>query len=231
MITCSSVAMPKVHDLLEIESPSSAVDLFAAPDWVGDSLSATPFVVVRRARVAASGIAIGVRGDSRSDRWGGVLKPEFIKRAIAPFDIREGRACLSRDRRRLPALRSLIELEAHWDSFGLLWGPGGSVGFELATGAPAVTESSDLDLVVFAPEPFDGDFASNLLLSIRRISPSIDVVVETPLCGFSLEEYANNQGRDVLLRCSDMARFGRPWCLEVVSSAGRAPLVSAEIGW
>ncbi|MBY0549725.1 MAG: malonate decarboxylase holo-ACP synthase [Candidatus Obscuribacterales bacterium] len=220
----------KVHDLLEIESPLSAIELSDAPSWVGESLSAIPFVVVRRARLAANGIAVGVRGNRRSERWGGVLNPAFVKRVIAPFELRAGRTCLSSERRRIPALNSLIELEAHWDSCGLLWGPGGSVGFELASGAPAASESSDLDLVVFGPEPFDSDFASKLLLSIRRISPSIDVVVESPTCGFSLDEYANNPGRDVLLRCSDIARFGNPWCVEVVSPEKQGAPVFAESG-
>lgn len=229
MTNCNSVAMVKVHDLLEIESPSSAFDLSGAPDWVADSLSATPFVVVRRARVAANGIAIGVRGNSRSERWGGVLNAEFIKKIIAPFDLRGRSAYLSRDRCKIPAMRSLIELEAHWDSCGLLWGPGGSVGFELATGDPAVTESSDLDLVVFAPEPFDGGFASKLLCSLRRVSLAIDVIVETQTCGFSLEEYANNPGGEVLLRCPDTARIGHPWGLGMSLPEGRESLLLAEI--
>jgi hypothetical protein len=32
------------------------------------------------------------------------------------------------------------------------WGPGGSVGYELASGIPAVRADSDLDFILFAPK-------------------------------------------------------------------------------
>lgn len=228
MLTCDSAAKVKVHDLLEIEAVLFAVDLSEAPDWVAISLQATPFVVVRRAGFTVDGgIAIGVRGDSRSERWAGVLKPEFVKRVIAPCDLLRRSANLPEERRSIPALRSLIELEARWNSCGLLWGPGGSVGFELATGRPAASPSSDLDLVIFAPKAFDVHFARNLLSSLRSVSRSIDVIVETLTCGFLLEEYVSSSGGKVLLRSADNTRVGHPWDIAVTAPTEQTDSISS----
>ena len=74
---------------------------------------------------------------------------------------------------------------------------------------------SDLDIVLFAPIPFDYDYARTLFLSVRQIAACIDVQVETPQCAFSLEEYVHSQGRPLLLRCLDGPRMAvNPWCLE-----------------
>ncbi len=52
---------------------------------------------------------------------------------------------------RVPALRTLDEVRVALDRTGLMWGPTGSVGFELATGVSTATDASDLDLLMRLP--------------------------------------------------------------------------------
>jgi phosphoribosyl-dephospho-CoA transferase len=221
--------LAKPHDLLELVSPESIVDLESAPAWVYQSLSACPYVVVRREPPSENGIAIGVRGESRNQRWPGFVSPERVKTIVSPFELRVGKKIKTERLEAIPALRHLLVLEQKWCNLGLKWGPGGSVGFELASAYPVSTALSDLDIILFAPIPFDYDYAQTLLLSVRQIAASIDVLVETPDCAFSLLEYANNQGRPLLLRCPDRPRIAvDPWCIADAPRSGSNLLVEME---
>ena len=94
------------------------------------------------------------------------------------------------------------------------WGPGGSVGYELASGIPAVRDSSDLDFILFAPERLDMTEAQDLWRMISSAPGKVDALVETPLCGFSLEEFVTTSPRKILLRTSDGRILGsNPWNL------------------
>jgi phosphoribosyl-dephospho-CoA transferase len=97
-------------------------------------------------------------------------------------------------------MQSLCFLEIELASLSNDWGPGGSVGYELASCASVVTRESDLDLVISAPGRFDRDFAQDLLKKIARAPAEVDVRVETPWCGFSLEEYARGKSGKLLVR-------------------------------
>lgn len=130
-------APPRPHDLLRL----SRVD-GAAPQWVQAALSATPWVVVRRAEAPAGMIAVGVRGGRRAERYAMTVAAEDATETVPPEEL------AWRASRRVPAMRALDGIRAAVDRTGLRWGPTGSVGFELATGVPTATEESDLDLVV-----------------------------------------------------------------------------------
>jgi hypothetical protein len=80
-------------------------------------------------------------------------------------------------------MQSLRFLEIELASFSNHWGPGGSVGYELASRAPVVTRESDLDLVISAPDRFDRDFAQHLLKKIALAPAKVDVRIETPGVG------------------------------------------------
>jgi phosphoribosyl-dephospho-CoA transferase len=79
-------------------------------------------------------------------------------------------------------------------------GAGGSVGFELATEKPTITPRSDLDIVVYANEHLSRSDAQRLLVSTRDLELAVDIRVETPVCGFSLIEYARPVAMSILLR-------------------------------
>jgi len=208
-------ALVKPHDLLELRSPESIHDLEGAPSWVHQSLSACPYVVVRRKLASKNGIAIGVRGKARDQRWPDTVSRDQVKTKVSPFELRVGTTIAPERLEAIPALRHLLALEKNWCHLDLKWGPGGSVGFELASAYQVASPLSDLDIVLFAPIPFDYDYARSLLLTVREIAARIDVLVETPVCAFSLDEYADSQGRPLLLRCHDQPRIGvDPWRIE-----------------
>ena len=94
------------------------------------------------------------------------------------------------------------------------WGPGGSVGYELASGVAAVHVDSDLDFIFSAPQRLDITEAQDLWRMIRSAPGKVDALVETPFCGFSLEEFVTASSRKILLRTSDGRILGcNPWNL------------------
>jgi phosphoribosyl-dephospho-CoA transferase len=206
------------HDLLELKSPESLHDFHGAPAWVAESLSACPYVVVRRKLAQENVIAVGVRGATREKRWPGFVSPARVKTIVPPSQLRACATIKPERLAKIPALRHLLVLEQMWCDLDLQWGPGGSVGFELASATPVATPLSDLDIVLFAPISFDHPYAHYLQSCVRQIGERIDVLVETPLCAFSLDEYADNPGRPILLRCLDNPRMAvDPWvdpCLD-----------------
>ena len=112
----------------------------------------------------------------------------------------------------IPALRTLSLLTQRWKAFDSSWGPGGSVGFELATGRHVVTPQSDLDVVIYAPRRMTVNEARLLRDSTQGLPAPIDIRVETPICGFSLVEYASRAPAPILLRTASGALLGAdPW--------------------
>ena len=117
----------------------------AEPPWVWPALEKYPWVVARRTVSPKDRVAVGVRGQERQQRWGGFMRKDQIVKAITPWHLRSGLANTAR--LSLPAMQSLCFLEIELASLSNDWGPGGSVGYELASRAPVVTQESDLDLV------------------------------------------------------------------------------------
>ena len=182
----------RIHDLLEIDVPRYLQGHPSAPQWATESLQRIPFVVVRRGAATECAIPVGVRGARRSERWATFCHPGIVKRVLTPEEL-----LVPEIPDRMPALRALQFLKERWRR---AWGPGGSVGFELATGEPVVTPDSDLDAVIYAAQPIDPDEARHLLESTRGLPAAVDVRVETPRVGFSLAEYVSRQGATLLLR-------------------------------
>jgi phosphoribosyl-dephospho-CoA transferase len=103
-------------------------------------------------------------------------------------------------------------MQERWTNLSLPWGPAGSVGFELATGRQVTTDASDLDLVIRAKQRIGVEKARSILDRTLGLETKVDVRVETPVCGFSLEEYASVGPANVLLRYPDGVRLGEdPW--------------------
>jgi phosphoribosyl-dephospho-CoA transferase len=203
-------SIPKTHDLLQL----SCLELEQAdpikPEWLDAVLKACPWVVVRRAVSHTKQVPVGVRGKERAQRWAGFVNPEQIEQVVSPNQLRE--SLVESSRRGLRAFHSLRFLGTKAALKGLDWGPGGSAGFELASGRPTVTEASDLDIIIRAPEPFDRRFANSICIQLEGVSTRVDVLIETPYCGFSLNEYAHSQLDKVLVR-TDTGRIlaANPW--------------------
>jgi phosphoribosyl-dephospho-CoA transferase len=205
---------PQVHDLLQIEEDSLIANSTAQPPWVGETLMSCPWVVVRRGQAPAGQVAVGVRGATRGERWGGFCGERLIRKIVQPAELLVlGRR--STDIRLTPALNALQEVFERWRGLTLPWGPTGSVGFELASGRQVTTEASDLDLVIRAPTPITVEQARSLWDRVTGLQTKVDVRVETPGCGLSLDEYACASSARILLRYSDGLRLGDdPWAVE-----------------
>jgi len=189
---------PRVHDLLVLK-PGSSVEAEATnPEWVRAALIQSRFVVARREAAPPGMIAVGVRGPSRDQRWAGFVTNEDVHQVIGPGVLRSQNADIAR--RSLPAIEALRYAEERLRPLTLEWGPVGSVGYELATGLSVTRLESDLDLVIHAPHPVLRDEV-RCFWNVLDVAPArIDVRLETPAGGFSLEEYVRDGQDRVLLR-------------------------------
>src|SRR6266404_1419290 len=193
------IASPRVHDLLQLDSDSLHSTYTGAPSWVRQTLTAWPWVVVRRAKAPAAQIAVGVRGTLRSERWGRFILKDMIRQLLKPCQLL-ALAQSSALSPRTPPFTTLQQLIERWRGLTLPWGPTGSVGFELATGWPVTTSSSDLDVAIRANVRISLEQARSLYECATGLETKVDIRVETPLCGFSLEEFAGRGPAAILLR-------------------------------
>jgi phosphoribosyl-dephospho-CoA transferase len=199
------------HDLLRLAP--EAPDFPDAPAWVAASLKRAPLVVVRRAVCAEGLIAVGIRGAMRSERFGSWLDPRYVAQVLEPETLLPLKPLITRAT--LPAFALLQAIAPLCDLSGHVWGPTGSAGFELASGCPTVMQTSDLDLLLRAPQPLDRVAAKTLFDALSQTAldhgTRIDIQIQTHDGAFSLAEYAH-PGTRVMLRCADGPKLVRdPW--------------------
>jgi phosphoribosyl-dephospho-CoA transferase len=116
----------------------------------------------------------------------------------------------------VPALAALARVAPILARRGHRWGPGGSVGFELATGVSAATLSSDLDMILRQDRRLEPNEAFDLRAAwAAAAAPArIDVLLETPRGGVSLADLAAMPPQ-VLVRTTDGARLAAdPWMVD-----------------
>lgn len=201
-----------VHDLILLGSESAVISTQGDPACPYLNPNQRPWVVVRRGRISDGLIPVGVRGSHRHERWAGFTRLSEVLETWRPDELR---LLLAEDsRRELQAFRALSYLESRLGGLDLSWGPGGSLGYELASGIPAVRADSDLDLLLFAPRKLEITEAQDLWRMISSAPGKVDALVETPFCGFSLEEFVTTSPRKILLRTIDGRTLGSdPWHL------------------
>ncbi len=201
---------PRCHDLIRI--PSERAIPGPRPAWVDAALREAPYVVVRRCAPVAGTIPVGVRGRGRSQRWATCLDEVEIVTRIAPEDlVRQGSWQAHRRADGVPALRALPSVGAWAEERGWLWGPTGAVGFELASGWPATTAHSDLDILIRAPVPLARTEGQIILRELERLPVRIDVQLDTPAGLVALAEYARS-GKGVMARGAAEVRIVEdPW--------------------
>jgi phosphoribosyl-dephospho-CoA transferase len=199
------------HDLL---TPASAGDLVGEdpPAWVREDLSVMSMVVVRRAEARDGLVPVGVRGKNRDRRFAAHLPLASVIRTLTPEML--ARAAAWRTARRsndLPHFAVLDPVARLFDEAALVWGPTGSMGYELASGAACLTATSDIDLVVRAPVALSRVLSASLYDSLRRLPVRVDAQIETPSGAVALAEYASGVAR-FALRTSWGPRFvDDPW--------------------
>lgn len=177
-----------------------------APDWAVEALRLGHPVVVRRALCAEGLVAVGLRGAHREQRYAAQMPRAAIQRQLCPEQLIHLDSA-----RALPALAALRQLRTTLNLLGLGWGVSGSAGFELATGIPTLTPSSDLDLILRTPLPITRNQARALLAPLSNAPCRIDVQLQTPAGGVALNDLARVDG-PVLLKAADGARLlNDPW--------------------
>ncbi|MHA6479358.1 malonate decarboxylase holo-ACP synthase [Stutzerimonas sp. KH-1] len=199
--------IPRPHDLLWGMTPAQLPA--DAPAWAVAVLTAGQPVVVRRARVAAGLVAVGLRGATRDQRLAALMPVEAIAHRLAPEELLARRATED-----LLVFRVLAELRPLLDALGHAWGVTGSAGFQLATGLPTAHPDSDLDLLLRAERPLPRSEARPLLQLLEGRACRVDLQLETPLGGVALGEWAGGAAR-VLVKTAEGPRLvSDPWATE-----------------
>ena len=207
----------RTHDLLELDAKRFISSQSSAPQWVKAELSQNPFVVVRRGLATGYEIPIGVRGTERNQRWAAFCHSKLVKRILTPSQLLS-RAISTSRADVIPAFRALNLLKDRWMHCVLPWGPGGSVGFELASSRLAAKPSSDLDIVIYAEKRMTAEEAKSVCDHAMNLPAVVDIRVETPICGFSLKEFAGRGPAAILLRLPRGIVLAKdPWGDEVGS--------------
>ena len=205
---------PAVHALLRVTDLDAPVFEARRPRWARAALRLAPWVVVRRAAPRVGLWSVGVRGGARPLRCAAWLPHGAIQECITPQMLAAKRVWRQHpSATATPAIAVLDEaaviLVAH--GFAGLWGPGGSVGFELASGVRSTTPGSDLDLVLRVDEPMTRTAATRLHAELSRLPVRVDLLLETPHGAAVLAEYATSEEL-TLLRSARGPRLVRdPW--------------------
>src|ERR1700733_12400243 len=119
-----------VHDLILLRTESAVISTQGDPACPYLNPNRRPWVVVRRGRISDGLIPVGVRGMQRHERWAGFASLREVLEARRPDQLR---LLLAEDSRRgLQAFQTLSYLESQLVGLNMSWGPGGSVGYELA---------------------------------------------------------------------------------------------------
>ena len=213
-----TVAAPApTHDLIRLREPIALAAEAPVPAWVEAALGRTPWVVVRRGRIQAGGIPVGVRGMTRLRRFAAWLAVADIAERLSPEELTGLPYVLKQTRQdAVPALAALARVVPLLARHGYRWGPGGSVGFELATGVATATASSDLDVILRQARRLEPHEALALRAAlVEAAAPArIDVLLETPRGGVSLADLAAAPTH-VLVRTPDGARLvADPWMVD-----------------
>lgn len=200
------------HDLLRLRRLPS---FDGEPAWVRAAFAAAPFAVVRRAQTAFGVVAIGVRGNGRAQRYGTWAEAADVEAAIAPEDLAVSLRA-DPERRALPAFALYAALRHEvrcLDAFS--WGPTGSVGFELVSGVPIVTATSDLDLLIRMPRSLSRERATQMLSELeshaQHAGIRVDVQLETPAGGIALAEWAAGKSRVMARHAQGPRLIADPW--------------------
>ncbi len=216
----------QTHDLLEIDARQLILSQTSAPQWVEEDLPKSPFVVVRRGPATRREIPIGVRGMERNQRWATFCHTKLVKSILTPPQLLTRTIPASRSDA-VSALRALNLLKERWMDLDHPWGPGGSVGFELASGTHVVKPESDLDIVIYAERSMTADEAKSLCDRAMNLPAVVDIRVETHVCGFSLWEFARQSPAGILVRTLSGIMLARdPWGAEAMSADPNCGAVS-----
>ena len=194
------------HDLLRLK-PGAILDDAEAPAWVAESLTLAPFVVVRRGDIRDGRIPVGVRGSTRAQRYPASLYASDVAAVVTPEALAASGAWHTHSRRMLPAFAALDRVAAAATSLNLIWGPGGSVGFELASSVPVVRDDSDLDVIVRPATQHSHADLERFANALDDCGVRVDIVVEAAQGAVALHEWLHSPQR-VLIKTASGPQLG-----------------------
>jgi phosphoribosyl-dephospho-CoA transferase len=177
------------HDLLRLTGSAALDDML--PGWASASLAACPWGVVRRAPHPPGLIPIGVRGPERWQRHATMVPKDAVTRFVRPEELKGRRPHLPRLAITLSGVARELTAELDGDA---VWGPTGSVGFELVSGQQTTHRGSDLDLVIRTPRRLERTQAARLAAAFTDLPGKVDCQLETPRGGVGLTEWADAGG-------------------------------------
>ncbi|SEK81994.1 phosphoribosyl-dephospho-CoA transferase [Kosakonia sacchari] len=197
------------HDLLWLGA-RDALEGVTEP-WVDEVWHAGLPVVVRRDVVQDGRIPVGVRGLRRDQRAAGWVRPERITRIVSPEQLVAPLALLRSPFISQPPVQLAAQLaQQNWS---WIWGVTGSTGYALATGIPVIHATSDLDLLIRAPQPLSSVELSRWQQQLSGGLCRADTQLETPNGGFALAEWLRD-GRAMLKTNHGPRLVSDPWYRE-----------------
>ena len=181
------------HDILRLR-PHAELIAEDPPAWVATALRSARWVVVRRAQIQGRLIPVGIRGADRSERFAARIDRDAIAETITP----EALAASTAARRQLAPFAALDDVARAAAQAGLVWGPTGSVGFELATGIAVVTAASDLDLVLRPARGHTRDDLAEFQRRVDLLGVRVDATVESDGDAVALREWLVSPARALI---------------------------------
>jgi len=207
-VTATRTLTPTAHDLLLLHHPDTLRRTLhphsrpmPLPAWAYDLLRARPWVTAARAPIVISRptpahrpghqdprpapapkkwIPITLTGARHGQQLAAFAPHSAIAHVLRPENLPNRLGILSPTRTdKIPALRALRTADEIMAGHGLIWGPIGEVGYELASGIPATRTTSHLHLLVRAPQPLSHAETVRLRHSLRRIPVRTDIELET----------------------------------------------------
>lgn len=202
----------RVNDLLKINSVDDLFGDLKDIPWIDKAVKRAPFVVVRRSPIINDIVPVGIRGENRSQRVAASILYSNIIEIITPEQLVEGK--LWRNNKHISntkMLKALEDLDTIFKSYNIVWGPTGSVGFELTSGVETITASSDLDIVARTPKFLPINIAKDIIKTIFKIPVKIDIQLETSKGSIALAEYARGDGKVLLRTFNGPKLVENPW--------------------
>lgn len=183
-----------------------------APTWVAEALRVEPPVVVRRAQGVAGMIAVGVRGQSRDQRFACWMPLTAVTGCVRPEQLIELQQ--AQKQRDWPLFEALAQLTGPLNQSGLRWGICGSLGFQLASAIEVTHPASDLDLLIRAERPMSRSQAKTLLALLDNAPAAVDVQLQCPAGAVALREWASGSSKVMLKTQTQPLLVSDPWAHE-----------------
>jgi phosphoribosyl-dephospho-CoA transferase len=188
----------RVHDLILFAAGSDK----ALPPWAFCEDGLAWAVVRRELSPDEDVIAAGVRGPQRTQRQAIKVDEARILRTATPDELAANQLVAQANPGICLALEVLAVEAASWFR-QRSWGPTGSVGFQLATGLPVVTDASDLDIII-RTNAYMGPLEAQFILErLASLPCHIDCLLETGVGAIALAEWAAATGNQVMVRTPD----------------------------